>query len=215
MKKKNILIVVILTIIILELILIKPISYSYYNFNIWGKTIYLIGVYGFPIYLLIPIFLISAFLLVFSIKKKNYRTQLIKLSGNLYLGLSFLIVFITSSLVVNKFVFNKELFPLIEYSSIKGTDADLSDIREGTFMMDNYIVTRDNMTETTIIKSTNDTITSDLKWISNNEYEVTSRTKNNWLIENKTRVKITNNTPDFYECYYKYGHYGVLVTINK
>jgi hypothetical protein len=215
MRKKNILILVILTLIIIELILVKPIPYSFYNFNILGKTIYLFGVYGFPIYLFVSIFLISIVLLVFRIRKKNYWTQVIRLARNLYLGLSIFIFFITSFLVVNKFVFDKELYPLIEYSSIEGTDTDLSDIKEGTFEMDNYIVSRDSTTEVVIIKSSNDTIITDLKWISNNEYEVSTRIEDNWLKENKTRVKITSNSPDYYECYYKYGNYGAYVKVSK
>lgn len=122
---------------------------------------------------------------------------------------------ISTFLVVNKLGLGNELYPLIEYSSIQGAHTDLSDIKEGTFEMDDYIVTRDSKTEVMIIKSTNDTIVTDIKWISNNEYEATTRIKNNWLKENKTRVKITSNSPDFYECYYKYGNYGAYVKINK
>ncbi len=215
MNKKNKVILIILSIILIELVLIKPLSYDFYNFNNWGKSLTIIGVYGIPIYILLPTFLISMVLLVFKLGKKDYWTKVTSLTKNLYLGLCILILSITSILIFSKFGLGKDMYPLIQYTSIEGTKKDLTDIKVGTFITDNYIIKRDNKTEFIIIKNTNDTLVSDIRWISNYEYEAISRTKNNWLKENKTRIKITNNTPDFYECYIKYGDYGAYEKINN
>jgi len=217
MNKKNLILIIIITISLIELIVIKPLTPVFYNFNIWGKLFVIIAMYGFPIYVILPIGFLSFLILLPKLKKGNFRIRFINVIRRIYLVVSFVILFFISLLVISKFVLNKNPFPLIPYASIKGTQEDITDIKEGTFAYTTkgYVIIRDSKTELLISEIKKDTIITDLKWISKNEYEVTARCKNKWLKENSTRVIITNNTPKYYECYTKYGEYAVYNKILK
>ena len=211
MNKKNLILILIVITSLIELIVIKPLTPVFYNFNIWGKLFVIIAMYGFPIYVILPIAFLCFLILLPKLKKEDFLIRFINVTRRIYFVLSIVILFFISLLVISKFVLNKNPFPLIPYASIKGTQEDISDIKEGTFAYstEGYEIIRNNNTELLISKIKKDTIITDLKWISKNEYEVTTRHKNKWLKENSTRVIITNNTPKYYECYTKYGEYAV------
>jgi hypothetical protein len=208
MSRKDKILVLLILSSILELLYLKPLSPSYYIFNFWGKLVVILGIYGFPLYLILPISLILLLVLLIRGKWINIWTTLFRNAKQVYLLIIIIFLFFNTILVLSKAVLNKDPFPLIKYSSINGTQDNIDDIKVGTFRVKGGILTRDDKTEKSISLRTNDTIITDLKWISANEYEVKSRKKNIWRLDNTTRIIITSNKSDFYECYVKFGEYA-------
>ena len=215
MKKNNLILLIIIAFSFIELIIIKPLIPGFYVMNFWGKLLYIIGMYGFPVYIILPIGVIMTIILLPLIRKDDFLARLSKLTRKTYFAFSILILFLSSLLVFSKIGLHKDPFPLIPYASIKRTQHDISDIKIGTFTTKNYIIKRDRTKELVISKTSNDTTICDLTWISGIEYVVKSRINNKWLKDNSTRIVITNNQPDFYECYTKYGDYAVYGKIFK
>ena len=213
MKRKNIILIVIVLISLAELILLKPIIPSYFIMNFWGKLLYILGMYFYPIYIIVLVAILIFLLLLPKVKKEGYRSRLFKNIRNIYLIASIIILLFNSSILISKYALN-DPFPLVEYSSIEGASSDISDIKVGTFTCEGCVIVRNSNTEI-FISDANDTIIYDLIWISENEYEVTARVDNSWSKDKSTRILITNNMPDYYECFAKYGKYADYNKIYK
>lgn len=216
MNRKNILIYTVLLISMISLAWIKPLVPDFFDMNIWGKLVYIVLMYGFPLYIIIPIGIMSSVLLLTKANKPNYFIKVKSLTRKIYMPISVIILVINLTLLISKRVFNNDqIYPLVEYSSIKGTYENIEDIREGTFYGEGVEVHRTKSQEIVLFNSKQDTIIYELEWISNNEYDITFDVENHWMDINSTRVIITNNNPEFYEGYQKHGDYASYFKVYK
>lgn len=210
MKNKSIILLLTVLISLIELISIKPIIPSFYQSDLSGKIIYVIGLYGYPIWIIIPIVIIVipfAFLLK---SKNNFIHRWFDYSQNTFLVISIIILFLNSLLVIQEYILGNEIFPLIKYSEIKGFTGDTDDLKTGEFETNFSSIERfDNIQYETYYEN-NNKVKYDIKWLSNTEYKLISE-KNNQILD----LKITNNTPSYYECYLKVGEFSEYRKVTK
>jgi len=107
-----------------------------------------------------------------------------------------------------------DTFTLINYSSIKGYEGNTEDLKTGEFEYHFGTIKRykNKQVET---NENGDSIVFDLAWISKNEYVIINLGKQIYGMNDTLIIKITNNTPDYYECYKKYGKYAEYQMVIK
>lgn len=213
MKKKIIIITLITVISVIELLLIKPVIPPFFGMNLTWKILYSILMFGFPLLIIIPIALIVAPFAILFRRKRQFKLVWFRYMLNTFLSFGILILIINTIMVISKFGMGNDPFPLPKYDEIKGFDGNLTDLKVGEFEYQFGLIKRypDKQIE---IYTNGDSAVFTIEWISNNEYRLIQQGEN--LGMNDTLdVRITNNTPEYYECYIRYGEYADFQTMTK
>jgi hypothetical protein len=116
---------------------------------------------------------------------------------------------INTILIISKFALNNDPFPLTKYSEIRGFEGNINDLKAGTFEYQFGVFTRNGDKQVEKL-SNSDSIVLKIEWFSKNEYRLINQDINDTL-----NVKVTNNTPEYYECYLKHGEYAAFQKIIK
>jgi hypothetical protein len=213
MRKKTIVIVLITIISLIELLFIKPIIPPYFGMTLTWKALYLITLFGFPVLIVIPIALFVAPIAILFKRGKNFKPVWLNYIQNTFLGFGIIILTMSTALIVSKYRMNNDPFPLIKYSEIQGFDGSTKNLLNGKFESQFGIITRngDKQVETYV---NGDSSEFKIEWISNNEYRLVYQ-GDNLGMNDQLYVKITNNTPEYYECYIKVGEYADYQKITK
>ncbi len=215
MKKEKLLILILLGINLLAIIYIKPIIAPFFGMKIGWQILYIISLYGYPVLLLIPCAVLMLPVAAIWGRGGNFKEKFTILLRRSFLIISFLVLLLNSIMVLSKAVLKREIFPLVKYADIEGTDADLSDLKTGKFQIEGYgRIERSGNRQREITTNNKDTFLFDLTWISPNEYRLINIGKSG--PEGDTvYVRVSNNTPGYYECYRKYGDYGHHFKVEK
>lgn len=173
------------------------------------KLIYISIAFGYPVLLLIPVSVVVAPVSFFSAGEegflKTFQRQIIIPS----------IVVSSLCLVFNILIFVTEkrsgskTFKLQQYNDLEAFRGNTDDLKNGQFKIQSgkYIMRHDSLQYEFDLKDT-DTTKFKIKWISDSEYSIERLDKNyNGMQTNISTVKIISNTPDYYECYVKFGDY--------
>ena len=211
LKYKTILIVTAFN--ILALLLIQPIVPGYFSMNSVMKTIYILFLFGFPLLIFVPITIFTAPFAYIVKSKSGFLSKWMGFSSSVFLVVGIFIFLVNSILLISKFGMGNDIFPLTKYNEIKGYNGDTSNLKTGNFHADFGTMsrTRNSQTQT---DNYGETIELKITWISKNEYRLIF-IGDNTLMDNIMDVKITNNTPEFYDCYARHGIYAQYHRIYK
>ncbi len=212
MKNKTLFLILITLLSIIALTLVEPIIPPFFALTTAWKAVYVTLVYGFPLLMVIPIALFLApFALVFK-RKSSFKTTWFKFTENVFLAFAILVFCANSLLFMSKYVLDLDPFPLVKYADLEGYAGDIEDLKTGTFESFSAEIRRykDHQVEYT---SPTDSTVLGLDWISPNEYLLVG--PKGVYATDTLQVKITNNTPEFYECYVRSGEYATYFKLTK
>lgn len=200
---------------ILCLVFIKPIVVVYYKLSQGYKLLYIISIYGMPIWVLLPIALV---MLVFAAWPKegslSYKDRWVFWVVRSYYAVSIIFLLVNGLLLYTKYVKKHDPFPHLSYAAITDKAADCSDLHTGWFKSRNRIINRgiDHQTEYSL--NYKDTFEYSITWLSDHEYRLINLSGEN-NIDDTLDVKITNNIPAYYEGFTRLGDYAVYCRVEK
>lgn len=215
LKKKDVIIVSIVVVNLIEVFLIKPIIPHFYIFPLSWKICYIIGLFGSPLIILVPIILVTLPIAYFFGSSLTLKERWVKYTKNLFLTVSIIFLFLSSILLIASKTLpeDKTPFRLIRYSDINSCAFNTDDLRTGEFTINYATIQRYDSLQVENYGH-NKIKEYKIKWLSNCEYRLIPIDKTDNLLD-IIDVKITNNYSDYYDCYVKIGEYAVYNKIKK
>ncbi len=205
MKKKTILIIVLTAINLKLLILINPIIPSFFGMIPIMQLLYIISLFVFPVWIIIPISVVTAPLAFLSKKERAFKKTWFNYTQNLFLPFSGFILLMCAILAFSKLVMDNDPFPLVEYNNVVGFEGNIDDLKTGSFSSDFSSIERHTDIQFETFES-GETAEFEIKWISNNAYRLINHGDSKGM-KDTLDILISNNTPDYYECYLRFGDY--------
>jgi hypothetical protein len=208
MKKLNPWVVLFPILNVLCLLFIKPLIIPFFTFSIFLKAVYILLVFGSPVWVAIPIGLL---LLPFgNIGKKDeskpekFRNRFSKA----FIAVNIILFFFFGVLIYAKMVLLHDPFPKVKYDLITDKANDCSNIREGKFRGRYHFIERSKDHQTEYNFDYSDTIQYQLEWLSDYEYRLIDLNPTG-SASDTIDMKVTNNTPTYYEGFIRVGEYAV------
>jgi hypothetical protein len=198
---------------LIEVILVRPFIPAFFGMNLSWKILYVLLLFGYPLLTVIPLALVTIPFVVLFKGKRSFKPVWYAVIQNTFLIFGIIILFFNTALLITKYGVGRDPFPLKKYSQIKGYQGDISDLKVGEFEYDMGKIKRSQSQQTEYYKN-GETKRFKLIWLTKNEYRMVNQGESIGM--HKTLdVKITNNTPAYYECYTRFGEYAKYLKINK
>lgn len=214
MKRSTAILLFIVLVSLLELILIKPLVPSFFGMKMPAQVLYVIGLYGFPLLVLLPVLLLALPFACVNRQGRGFTERWFNLSKKGYFFISLIILFMNSMLVLSKYAFDTPLFTLVKYAEIQGADGDLKDLREGRFKSRFALIERSGKKQVETYFGDQRRVEYALEWLFPNEYRLISQGQPNGM-NDTLDVKVVRNYPGYYECYLRFGEYAEQQRIEK
>lgn len=213
MTRKTLLLLILILIAIVEMVFIRPLVPAFFGMTKAYQVFYIGILYGFPLLIAIPLgILVMPFALLFR-RQKTFRTSWFRYLHSVHFVFISIILLVNTLLVVSKYAFNNDTFPLVKYSDIKVYDGNVEDLRTGTFESPFGLIERyeDKQVETYNRGYSN---VLSIEWLSDYQYRLINHGDSRGM-NDTLDVKITNNTLRYYECYVRFGEYAEYMKIEK
>lgn len=200
---------------ILAMIYVQPFVVPYYGMLFPYNWIYLISVFSAPIWIYIP-----AAILVFPFAWLFYRLQnrqkkvLFSWVNKAFLSVNLLFFGLNLLLVFSKFFLNHDPFPKVAFASITDKASNCNDVRIGNFKSRNRYIFRNDSVQTEISLNLKDTFFYKVSWLNECEYRLINMGESGSM-NDTLDVKITNQTPDYYEGFLRSGTYAIYTRVLK
>ncbi|MDZ4668474.1 MAG: hypothetical protein SGJ00_11420 [bacterium] len=215
MKSLNRWIFIIPIINIVCIIAIQPMVIAYFGMTSIWKIIYIIAIFGSPIWVLIPILILMLLFAAWpNVGHELYWVKWKRLTLNSFMGASISLLVFNLLILFSQWALKNEPFPKSKYIEITDRASDCSDIRDGIFETNYRYMVRNGSVQTEYSKNYKDTFNFSVTWLSNWEYRLINVGKGNGM-NDTLDIKITHNTPEYYEGFLRLGAYAKYYRVMK
>lgn len=200
---------------ILAMIYVQPFVVPYYGMVFPYNWIYLVLVFSAPIWMYIPIaLLVFPFAWIFYKIKGKQSSLFLPWVNKAYLAVNILFFGLNLLLTVSKFFLHHEPFPKVDYASITDKASNCEEVHEGNFKSRNRYIFRNDSVQTEISFNLKDTFLYSVTWLNACEYRLINLGEKG-AMNDTIDVKITNQTPDYYEGFLRSGKYAIYTRVLK
>ncbi|MDP3929458.1 MAG: hypothetical protein Q8R57_10585 [Bacteroidota bacterium] len=200
---------------IMAMVYVQPFVVPYYSLLFPYNYLYLLLVFGSPIWVYLPAALLIlplAFLANKLISKG--KLSLFPWLNKAFLLINVLLFGLNLLFVISKLFLNHEPFPKIDYASITDKASNCEAIHNGNFKSRNRYIFRNDSVQTEISLNLKDTFLCHVAWLNTCEYRLINAGKQG-AMNDTIDVKITNQTPDYYEGFLRSGKYAIYTRVLK
>ncbi|MCG9880317.1 MAG: hypothetical protein MH472_06935 [Bacteroidia bacterium] len=200
---------------IIAMIYIQPFVVPYYGMVFPYNFLYLIIVFSAPLWIYIPAaILIFPFAWIFTKIQGSHKRVFIPWLGKAFLAVNLVFLMLNLLLVSTKFFMNHEPFPKIVYAQIRDKANGCDSLRRGHFKSRNRYIFRKDSVQTEISLNLKDTFLYRVTWLNDCEYRLINMGESG-AMNDTLDVKITNQTPDYYEGFLRSGNYAIYTRVLK
>lgn len=200
---------------VLCLVVIGPFIVPYFAMTTLWQGIYIALVFGSPIWIILPIGMLMAVLALFPYwGKQTYFAKWKHLTKQAFIGASLILLGINLLMVFTKLAFKHEPFPKVKYSSITDYATDCSDLKTGKFSYRERHILRSESVQTEYNKDYTDSTVYAIEWLQDFEYRLVNLSGKGGM-HDTIDVRITHNTPQYYEGFMRMGMYAQYYRVLK
>jgi hypothetical protein len=200
---------------VLCMVLVQPFVVGYFAMDALWQAIYILVIFGSPIWVVFPIGLLMAVLALFPYwGKQTYFAKWKHLTKQAFIGASLILLAFNTLILFSKFVLHHEAFPKVRYDSITDYATDCSDLKTGKFTYRNKHILRGDSVQTEYNTDYTDSTVYAVEWLQDFEYRLINLSGKSGM-NDTLDVRITHNTPQYYEGFMRMGEYAQYYRVLK